>query len=442
MTILSKNRSVPALLFVSLLSSYPYVADASTVCAAGCNYGSISAAVAAAAPGDTITLTDSLYNESGIVIDKDLTIRGNVGVLQRATIDAGGAGRIFHIRGAANSVILSKLSLINGDAAGARGGAMWVESGTVSARYLKFRNNIAGEGGAVALDSGTRLITLLNQFAENSASEGGAVYMENAAGFLSIKTRFDQNSSRKGGALYAHNSPLAVVETTFAKNNSNSGLPDSGGAIYAFGARPVVISFSTFRANSASGGGSGGALALENSGWPGGAGIAGYIWNSTFSRNEAVFGGAIHSMANNNVQINNVTFFENTTNGGVAGTLAGGFEVNNSILVNAPPIGPFPVAPCDGFGNITSAVGGNLFENPSATCGLPNLPVTNIDSNLTITGGVFRTATHALLSGSNAIDNGAANCPSPVTGAPLVRDQRMRVRPNGAGCDTGAYEYY
>jgi len=469
MTISSNYRPSTAILCFSLLSSLSCVTNASTVCAVGCNYTSIATAVSAAAPGDTITLTDSFYNESGIVIDKDLTIRGSVGFLQKATIDAAGADRIFHITGAASNVILSKLALINGDATAARGGAIRVESGIVSARYLRFENNFADAGGAIALAGGTRLVTFLSTFAGNSASqggaihctaceevlttyskfsdnlatEGGALYADSANSIIDYRSRFDRNSSGKGGALYVRNTALAVTGSTFAENNSNSGMADSGGAIYAYGSRPVTISFSTFRSNLATAGGAGGAVALENPGWAGAPGINAHIWNSTFSRNEAVAGGAIQSMQNNNVEITNVTFYENTTNGGVAGTLAGGFEINNSILVNAPAIGPFPVAPCDGFGNIVTAVGGNLFENPNGSCGLPNLPVTNIDPNLTMTGVTLsRTATHALLPGSNAIDNGAANCPSPVTGAPLVKDQRMRARPNGAGCDIGAYERY
>jgi hypothetical protein len=44
------------------------------------------------------------------------------------------------------------------------------------------------------------------------------------------------------------------------------------------------------------------------------------------------------------------------------------------------------------------------------------------------------TETHALLSGSPAIDAGSPNCPPPDT------DQRGVVRPQGAACDIGAFE--
>jgi hypothetical protein len=50
------------------------------------------------------------------------------------------------------------------------------------------------------------------------------------------------------------------------------------------------------------------------------------------------------------------------------------------------------------------------------------------------------TQTHALMTGSSAIDQGdPAGCDAP-TGAALATDQRGLPRPVGARCDIGAYE--
>jgi len=89
-------------------------------------------------------------------------------------------------------------------------------------------------------------------------------------------------------------------------------------------------------------------------------------------------------------------------------------------------------------GAVAPSGGGNV-ESPSDTC-LFNDPtdqvnVSALDLDLDVladNGGA--TKTHALLPGSTAIDAGTPDCPPPST------DQRGVTRPQGAGCDAGAYE--
>ena len=50
------------------------------------------------------------------------------------------------------------------------------------------------------------------------------------------------------------------------------------------------------------------------------------------------------------------------------------------------------------------------------------------------------TETHALLLGSPAIDTGDVAC-TDIDGEPLTTDQRGALRPQGAACDIGAYEF-
>ena len=50
------------------------------VCASGCNYTTIAAAITAADSGNTIHLSDETYTEAGLTIDKNLTITSLYGV--------------------------------------------------------------------------------------------------------------------------------------------------------------------------------------------------------------------------------------------------------------------------------------------------------------------------------------------------------------------------
>jgi hypothetical protein len=47
-----------------------------TVCASGCKYTTIAAAIAAAKAGDTISILDAVHAESNITVDRNLIIQG------------------------------------------------------------------------------------------------------------------------------------------------------------------------------------------------------------------------------------------------------------------------------------------------------------------------------------------------------------------------------
>ena len=84
---------------LAVLSS-PARADTVTVCAAGCDYTSISAAVAGATSGDTIRLLDAIHTEANIDIDKTITIQGlgmAATTLQAAAAPRTGIGSVFQI---------------------------------------------------------------------------------------------------------------------------------------------------------------------------------------------------------------------------------------------------------------------------------------------------------------------------------------------------------
>jgi hypothetical protein len=130
------------------------------------------------------------------------------------------------------------------------------------------------------------------------------------------------------------------------------------------------------------------------------------------------------------VYINFSTLFDNRTDSGGGLYSDGVVNIGNSIISQS--IGNA----CGGQGPLFGT------RNPidDESCG-PNTDrvgtVTLLDSAPRDNGGP--TQTHALLSGSNAID-AASNC-SDVSGNEIATDQRGISRPNGDMCDIGAFEF-
>jgi CSLREA domain-containing protein len=150
------------------------------------------------------------------------------------------------------------------------------------------------------------------------------------------------------------------------------------------------------------------------------------ITNTTISGN---WGGAIYSGGQASALVN-VDIADNTAgpSQGVAISVAipGAITAQNSILSTGPDL-----SICD---NTVTSLGHNISSDASCALSAPG-DLQGVDpmlGPLADNGGP--TQTHALLVGSPAIDAGDPNgCPG--------TDQRGVARPQGAGCDIGAYEY-
>jgi CSLREA domain-containing protein len=251
-------------------------------------------------------------------------------------------------------------------------------------------------------------LTIRNGYVEETY--GGAIW--NNQGTLNIHNSvFSANRSQRGGAI-ENTGALYITESTFSSNMV--GIDQVGGAIYNYNlTQSALIEKSTFSNNSAN---YGGAI------WNVGAGGVLEIINCTFSGNTAGnYGGA---MVNNGPAIlTNNTFSENSALSGAGIYISAGKDLSlkNTIIANSTG------DDCTNFGTISTNLN-NLIETGNcspAYTGDPSLgPLAN-------NGGP--TQTHALQSSSIAIDNGnLAACPG--------TDQRGIARPQGGGCDIGAYE--
>jgi len=143
------------------------------------------------------------------------------------------------------------------------------------------------------------------------------------------------------------------------------------------------------------------------------------VTNSTLSGNSGYFGGGIFNAGR--LTVTNSTLSGNTSQTDGAIFNSGTLTFNNTIVTNSTSVN------CTNNGSLIDG-GGNL-SWPDTTC--PGLNADPLLGPLQDNGGP--TQTHALLAGSPAIDAALlANCPA--------TDQRGVSRPQGAGCDIGAYE--
>jgi len=311
-------------------------------------------------------------------------------------IDADELDRVFHVLAGA-TVEFSNLTLQNGLLNTGGGGAVLVE-GTALLHDMTFSDNRVlssledGVGGAVnVLGSGASGTITNSQFIQNFAHYGGG-----AVG----------SGSPLGLGLGA---PVNISDSTFDSNTSQFG----GGAIYPNGVS-ATIENSTFINNSADSGGALHSNATSVS-----------VTNSTFVENASVNKGAIDARVGT-ISVNNSTFSGNTASGlgdtmGSQPWVGGHLQVSNSIILGVGTDN------CDGT---VADLGGNLSWPAGNDC--PGYQADPLLVPLADNGG--QTRTMALLAGSPAIDAGDYTTCAPT-------DQRGVTRPQGAVCDSGAFEW-
>ncbi len=221
-----------------------------------------------------------------------------------------------------------------------------------------------------------------------------------------------------GGALYVgEHADLTLVNSTITASTS----PLNGGGVYLNQLGSLTIAGSTIAGNSSGNGGgiyANGQLRVTNS----------TITGNTASGN----GGGVHN--NGNIWLTQSTVSHNSAagaGGGLRGNLGDGLLKNNILANNTAPSGP----DCSG---ILVGEGVNLRQNP-AGCSLTGGTLLAGDPMLgALASNGGPTQTRNLGAGSPALSVGdATTCATaPVSGV----DQRGAARPQGAGCDLGAFE--
>ncbi len=363
-----------------------------TVCTDGCDFDRIQSAIDD--PGtiadSTITVTDAVHTEADIIVNKDVTIQGlgadSTIVQAHDSVDAA-AGRVFYITDGA-TVTIQRMTIQHGN----------------PPEHLR-------TGGGIYTDYSCAVTLQDSVVADNIASDGAGI------------------SNR--GAM--------TITNCIIRGNVADGIEEPGHACGNGGGIKAVATATTV------------------------------IINTTVTGNHAARrGGGIKSNCDGTMEIINSTISGNTAEESIAGIYARGtVTITNSVIVNndAAATGRSAGRPSgicirdltNLYNTIIANNGGgadcgmcesagvyghiginanNLIEDGSCSpdyVGDPMLGPLADNDGLSIGSGLVL-QTHALLPGSPMIDA------IPADECIVSTDQRGKPRPQGAGCDIGAYE--
>jgi chitodextrinase len=366
----------------------------------------ITAITAANTTNGTVTLTSGCtYTLSAIsnttdaggvglpVITGKVTIQGGGATITRSSTAGTPTFRIFDVASSGN-LTLNSVKISNGLANnGQQGGGGVFNHGTLTVTGSTFTGNSApsstGTSGGGIDNSGTLNLST-STFTSNTGQEGGAVFNQKTATVTSSTFTGNTATIYGGGALLNAAGTMTVTGSTFTGNTG-----PGGGAID--NDTTLNISDSTFNGNT---GGSNGGGAIINFGPT-------TVTQSTIAGNSSLYG----------ANILNYTGFT--------------LKISMSIVANGQS------GPNCGGGQPVTDVGYNL--DTGSSCGFSTENNSKSDTSpqlgpLASNGGPAQTM--ALPSGSPAIDA----IPASTSGCIGTTDQRGITRPQGTGCDMGAYE--
>jgi hypothetical protein len=380
-----------------------------TVCASGCNYTTIQAAVNAGAA--IIEITDPVHTEAGIVVDGDITvtIRGlgtDTTIVQAHETLEDSPERVFLIMEGAD-VTLEEMTVRHGrpSVEDEHGGGI-MNYGTLTVRNCVITANSARGGGGIDNRYGT--LTIVGSTIHNNVARGDGPRGEECGG---------------GGGIKCSSGTMRLISSTIAANQAGLGSTGLGGGVCTGCGCTAEIVNSTISGNKAAKYGGGisamGAVRITNttiSGnktttYGGGIAVAGKVWitNCTITKNTVVgVGGALWILGELNLE--NSIIADNMGDRSCTivseGNKVGSFGINRNNLSNDV--------------HCNSDFSGDPMLGPLIDNGGPTL-------------------THALLPGSPAIDA------VPVVNCTLPTDQRWAPRPivqtsADTPCDIGAFE--
>lgn len=357
------------------------------------------------AGADQITFASHL--QSGVIrLDENLgslQITDDLSINGRISLDAQDKLRILNAGKNAGSITVSLTGLTFAHGAAQDGGGIRTQNTNLSINSATFFSNVsgaiqtgqttlAGAGGAMHIDSGTVTISDTD-FIGNQAVNGGAVYASGTVSFE--RTTMSSNFASNGGGAIECNATATISESSFTSNTA-SGF---AGAISNFGTLKIYNSTLARNVSSTTVADSG-ASALENYAQM-------TIVNSTIAENQIVLTNG------------------NATQRGAVHSVAGTTTLFNTIVIGSNSgIGNIPSA--DVSGPLSANSANNLIGSGSLVNGVQQniVGAAFSDTLLPLASNQSRTLSYVLTPWSRAIDAGSNLLGIGPTGQPLTRDQR------------------
>jgi predicted outer membrane repeat protein len=234
------------------------------------NFGSIDAAVSAAARGGTVVVCDGTYTEN-VQIDDDLTLQSLNGS-GSTTIDGDGASSCIAVSGGTVSISGFTLTDGAGDAHPINpsytvgGGLLILATDPVTLDDMVFLANEADYGAGLFGNNGCNLTVTDSTFdLNNSDNSGGAAYLwDCTASFDTVV--FEDNYAEWGGALFVTEGSLELEQCTIEDNYAAV----DGGGIYAGDEVSITASTDTLLTTNEAGEWGGGVMMNTGVAWSGG----------------------------------------------------------------------------------------------------------------------------------------------------------------------------
>ena len=377
--------------------------------------GSLRQDIAWAIPGSTITFDANLrgtilLTSGDLSIMKNLTLRGpGEGVI---SISGGNSGHIIHVYNGA-SVTISNLTFKDSKTSSsfiANDGTLTLSNSIVSG------NTVTGVGGGIDNDFlGT--LTLSNSIVSGNTVTGVGGGIINSGTLTLTNSTVSDNTASDGGGGILNDGRLTLTNSTISDNTATT----SGGGILNEGA--LTLTNSTISDNTASS--NGGGIAFSGDMSIGQIPSSALLLYCTVYGNTAGEGGGI--------------WMEDLTQGSIM-TMGASIVAGNKAHTDPDIAGRLASL---GYNLVGDRSGATFLDSPKIqftdVLGVSSTDL-KIDPKLRDNGGSAKphTWTHALLPGSPAID---LIPPEVCMMFKVFNDQRGVKRPQGKGCDSGAYEY-
>jgi Right handed beta helix region len=181
--------------------------------------GSLRAAIAASAGGDSINFTSTLsgtltLSSAELIINTNLTITGPGAKI--VSVSGGDAFRVFNLA-AAGAVNISGLTIADGSTANLGGGILITNpASVVTVNSCTFADNNAHDGGGI-VNKGTLYVTN-STFRGNGYDSGGGLNNQGTA--TVVNCTFSDNHSSIGAAIYNLSGTLTLLNCTITANAS------------------------------------------------------------------------------------------------------------------------------------------------------------------------------------------------------------------------------